>query len=74
MKAIHGGNLKAHTTNTTSQYNLPPIKINLKNKEARKHVKSAFPDPIVQKNMDLNTALLECYAELTGSEVERNGV
>ena len=58
-----GGNLKAHTTNTTSQYNLPSIKVNLKNKEAREQVRSAFPDPIVQKNMDLNMALLECYAK-----------
>jgi len=58
-----GGNLKAHTTNTTSQYNLPPIKVNLKNKEAREQVRSAFPDPVVQKNMDLNMALLECYAK-----------
>jgi transposase len=58
-----GGSLKAHTTNTTSQYNLPSIKVNLKNKEAREHVRSAFPDPIVQRNMDLNMALLECYAK-----------
>ncbi len=58
-----GGNLKAHTTNTTSQYNLPSIKVNLKNKEAREQVRSAFPDPVVQKNMDLNMALLECYAK-----------
>jgi transposase len=58
-----GGNLKAHTVNTTSQYNLPSIKINLKNKEARKLVRSTFPDPVVQKNMDLNMALLECYAK-----------
>jgi transposase len=58
-----GGNLKAHTVNTTSQYNLPSIKINLKNKEARELVRSAFPDPVVQKNMDLNMALLECYAK-----------
>ena len=58
-----GGSLKAHTTNTTSQYNLPSIKVNLKNKEAREQVRSAFPDPIVQRNMDLNMALLECYAK-----------
>ena len=58
-----GGNLKAHTINTTSQYNLPSIKVNLKNKEARELVRSAFPDPVVQKNMDLNMALLECYAK-----------
>ena len=58
-----GGNLKAHTINTTSQYNLPSIKVNLKNKEAREQIRSAFPDPVVQKNMDLNMALLECYAK-----------
>ncbi len=58
-----GGDSLDNTTNTTSQYNLPPIKVNLKNKAAREQVRSAFPNPVVQKNMDLNMALLECYAK-----------
>jgi len=60
---MQAGSLKAHTCNTTSQYNLPSLKVNLKNKEAREHVRSSFPDPVVQRNMDLNMALLECYAK-----------
>ncbi len=64
MKIVrHGADLKAHVANTTSQYNLPPNKVNLKNKVAREHIRSAFPDPVVQRNMDLNMALLECYAK-----------
>jgi len=64
MKIVrHGVDLKAHVANTTSQYNLPPNKVNLKNKSAREHIRSAFPDPVVQRNMDLNMTILECYAK-----------
>ncbi len=64
MKIVrHGADLKAHVANTTSQYNLPPNKVNLKNKSAREHIRSAFPDPVVQRNMDLNMTILECYAK-----------
>ncbi len=64
MKIVrHGADLKAHVANTTSQYNLPPNKVNLKNKSAREHIRSAFPDPVVQRNMDLNMSILECYAK-----------
>ncbi len=59
----HGGNLKAHVANTTSQYNLPPNKVNLKNQTAREQLKSTFPDPVVQKNIDLDMAILDCYAK-----------
>ncbi len=55
MKIVrHGANLKAHVGNTTSQYNLPPNKVNLKNANARKQLKSTFPDPVVQRNIDLD--------------------
>jgi len=38
MKLVrHGADLKAHVANTTSQYNLPPNKVNLKNVGAREH-------------------------------------
>jgi transposase len=60
---MQAGNLKAHTCNTTSQYNLPSLSVNLKNKAARDRVGCYFLDPVVQKNMDLNMALLECYAK-----------
>lgn len=64
MKIVqHGADLKAHVVNTTSQYNLPPNKVNLKNKDAREHLKSTFPEPSVQKNINLDMIILDCYAE-----------
>jgi len=64
MKIVrHGADLKAHVANTTSQYNLPPNKVNLKNKSAREQIRHAFPDPVVQRNMDLNMVILDCYAK-----------
>ena len=64
MKIVrHGADLKAHVVNTTSQYNLPPNKVNLKNKEAREQLKSTFPERSVQKNIDLDMVILDCYAE-----------
>ncbi len=64
MKIVqHGADLKAHVVNTTSQYNLPPNKINLKNKDARKQLRSTFPERSVQKNIDLDMVILDCYAE-----------
>ena len=57
-----GANLKAHVSNTTSQYNLPANNVNLKNVCAREQVRKAFPDPVVQKNIDLDLAMIESYA------------
>ena len=57
----HGANLKAHVANTTSQYNLPPNKVNLKNVSAREQLRHSFPSPAVQKMIDLDMAVLECY-------------
>jgi len=59
----HGADLKAHVVNTTSQYNLPPNKVNLKNISAREQLKSTFPDVSVQKNINLDMLILDCYAE-----------
>ena len=64
MKIVHhGADLKAHVVNTTSQYNLPPNKVNLKNKVAREQLRSTFPELSVQKNIDLDMIILNCYAE-----------
>lgn len=64
MKIVrHGAHLKAHVANTTSQYNLPANKVNLKNKGARKQLRSTFTDKVVQRNIDLDMALLDCYAK-----------
>jgi len=59
----HGADLKAHVVNTTSQYNLPPNKVNLKNISAREQLKSTFSDVSVQKNINLDMVILDCYAE-----------
>jgi transposase len=64
MKLVrHGANMKAHVANTTSQYNLPPNKVNLKNVCAREQLRSAFPDPVVQRNIDFDMSMLEHYAK-----------
>ena len=57
----HGAMLKAHVVNTTSQYNLPPNKVNLKNVGAREQVQAAFAGQDVQHNIDLDLAIIECY-------------
>jgi len=59
----HGADLKAHVANTTSQYNLPPNKVNLKNISAREQLRSTFKDSSVQRNIDLDMVILDCYAE-----------
>ncbi len=59
----HGANMKAHVVNTSSQYNLPSIKVNLKNVCAREQLRSTFPDPVVQKSIDLDMAVLDAYAK-----------
>jgi len=59
----HGAHLKAHIANTTSQYNLPPNNVNLKNVGAREKIRSVFPDPVVQRNVDLDLAILDTYAK-----------
>ena len=59
----HGAHLKAHVSNTTSQYNLPVNKVNLKNISAREQLKRTFTDQVVQRNIDLDMAVLDCYAK-----------
>ena len=59
----HGAHLKAHVVNTTSQYNLPPNAVNLKNADAREQLRATFPDPVVQRNIDLDMAILDAYSQ-----------
>jgi transposase len=59
----HGAHLKAHASNTLSQYNLPAHSLNLKNISAREQLRSAFPDISVQRSIDLDMAILDCYAK-----------
>lgn len=59
----HGAELKAHVVNTTSQYNLPPNKVNMKTAGARKQLRSTFDQPDVQRNIDLDMTILDCYSQ-----------
>ena len=64
MKIVrHGAMLKGHVVNTNSQYNLPATDLNLKNISARQKLREQYQDPIVQRNIDLDMALLDCYAK-----------
>ncbi len=58
----HGAMLKGHVVNTNSQYNLPPMQVNLKNVSAREVLKHSYDDPIVQRNIDLDMNILDFYA------------
>ncbi|MBB1420282.1 IS110 family transposase, partial [Pseudoalteromonas sp. SG44-1] len=57
----HGADLKAHVANTASQYNLPAHNVNLKNVCDREKMRYYFPDPVVQRSINLNMAILDCY-------------
>jgi len=59
----HGADLKAHIVNTTSQYNLPVGKPNLKDKESCQNFKATFSDVSVQRTIDLDMVILDCYRE-----------
>ena len=43
--------MKSHVKNTSGQYNLPSLSLNLKNANAREKMRDRFPDPAVQKSM-----------------------
>jgi transposase len=56
--------LLAHIQNTNSQYNLPEIGKKLAYKANRDGVAARFPDPAVQKSMEVDLALLGSYDPL----------
>ena len=56
--------LLAHIQNTNSQYNLPEIGKKLTYKANRDGVAERFPDPAVQKSMEVDLALLGYYDPL----------
>jgi hypothetical protein len=61
--------LLAHIQNTNSQYNLPEIGKKLAYKANRTDVAERFPDPAVQKSMEVDLALIGHYDQLL-SDVE----
>lgn len=56
--------LIAHVQNTLHQYNLPEIGKNLGKKGNRVDVAKRFPDPGVQKSIELDLALIDSYDQL----------
>jgi transposase len=61
--------LLTHIQNTNSQYNLPEIGKKLAYKANRPGVAERFPDPAVQKSMEVDLALIGYYDQLL-SDVE----
>ena len=61
--------LLAHVQNTNSQYNLPEIGKKLAYKANRDGVAERFPDPAVQKSVEVDLALIDYYDQLL-SDVE----
>jgi transposase len=61
--------LLAHVQNTNSQYNLPEIGRKLAYKANRDGVAERFPEPAVQKSVEVDLALIDYYDQLL-SDVE----
>ena len=53
--------LYSHIKNTNSQYNLPSIPLNLRYRKNQASLKDHFPDPSVQRAIDLNLELIKVY-------------
>ena len=56
--------LLTHVQNTNSQYNLPEIGKKIAYKANREGVAERFPDPAVQKSIEVDLALLNSYDRL----------
>jgi transposase len=56
--------LLAHIQNTNSQYNLPEISKKLAYKANRDGVAERFPEPAVQKSIEVDLALIDSYDRL----------
>jgi transposase len=56
--------LLAHVQNTNSQYNLPEIGKKLAYKANRDGVAERFPEPAVQKSVEVDLALIDFYDQL----------
>ncbi len=56
--------LLSHVQNTNSQYNLPEIGKNIAYKANRDGIAKRFADPAVQKNIEVDLALITYYDEL----------
>ena len=61
--------LLAHVQNTNRQYNLPAIGTKIAYKANREGVAERFPDPAVQKSVEVDLALIDSYDQLR-SDIE----
>tara|TARA_B100000700_G_scaffold32072_1_gene30638 strand:+ start:4004 stop:4969 length:966 start_codon:yes stop_codon:yes gene_type:complete len=65
----HGADLKAHVSNTFSQYNLPAHYLNLRYPYAREKLRGTFSDLSAQRNIDLDLNIVDFYThELSSVE------
>lgn len=53
--------LLTHIKNTNSQYNLPPVEMNLRYVQNRAQMKHRFDDPSVQRSIDMDLHLIDFY-------------
>jgi transposase len=60
----HRASLLAHIHNTNSQYNLPQLGKKLAYKANREGVAERFPDPAVQKSIEVDLTLIGAYDRL----------
>ncbi len=57
----HGADLKAHVSNTLSQYNKPAHSLNLRYPAAREQMRNQFEDDSTQRNVDLDLNIIDFY-------------
>ncbi|RLV57682.1 IS110 family transposase [Parashewanella curva] len=57
----HGADLKAHVSNTFSQYNMPAHDLNLRYPSDREKLRNVFEDSSVQRNIDMDLNLVDFY-------------
>ena len=57
----YGGQLKAHVKNTAAQYNLPQTNLDLNYARSRDEYHRFFPDPSVQRSVDMDLYLVGCF-------------
>lgn len=53
--------LLTHIKNTNSQYNLPPVELNLRYVQNRKQMLDRFDNPSVQRSIDMDLHLIDFY-------------
>lgn len=59
----HGADLKAHVSNTFSQYNHPAPNLQLRYPYARDEVRNRFNEPAVNRNLDIDLNVIAFYTK-----------